>query len=83
MIAIFADVAVLACHVFSSGNVFNSSGMEYTATPPSKAKERVPFFIFLFLFKIGDQATLFTISLRNLHPLLLEKGSVLLDTLPV
>jgi hypothetical protein len=56
--------------------------MEYTATPPSKEKEGVVF-LFCFYFKVRDQATLFTISLRNFHPLLLENGSVLLDTLPV
>ena len=66
---------MLACHVSSSGNIFNplnaelnpifhllallgahhilhvsrirvnSSGTEYTATPPSKAKEGIPFLL--------------------------------------
>ena len=41
-----AEVAVLICHVPSSGNVYNSSRTEYTATPPSKEKEGIPSIFF-------------------------------------
>lgn len=73
---------MLTFHVSSSGNVFNSSGTERTATPRSKAKEGIPFFKFFYLKEL-ETMPLYSRLHFGIWTLYFLARSVLLDTLPV